>query len=453
MAVTDRVFFAAESRRSPQHVGVLVRFRLPDNAPATYIRDLVSAMRAVDTVVPPFNYCLRSSPLQTLLPAWDSLDSDQVDLDYHCRHVVLPAPGGERELGALVSNLHSQPLDPERPLWEWTVIDGFDQPCWALYFKVHHALMDGVGGGMRAQEMLSTDPLDPVVRPIWSLAPTQRPNRARAHAPRRGIGHTLVVTAALTRLAGRMIRDQRSGQTDLAVPFFAPRTVLNGRIGAQRRFSTQSLELARITAVAAGAGATVNDVFLSIVGGGLRRYLAEVGSVPVRTLTAGIPVNVRTDDDGHTRNAFTMTVMNLATDIADPAARLAAVHRSSNRAKAELRRLPAHVIPLSGGSFMGPFVLQNLLGLGGRTAPPYNVAVSNVAVSGQDMFMAGSRMEAAFPLAIAFHGVGLFVAAFTAAGRFNIGFTGDRDSLPHLQRLAAYTGQSFDDLEAVCGLN
>ncbi|PPJ25534.1 hypothetical protein C5E41_19685 [Nocardia nova] len=451
MSPTERIFFAAESHKSPQHVAVLARFRFPDDAPDGYVHDLVAAMRAVTTVVAPFNYRLRQSPLRTLRPAWEVLDDDRVDLDYHCRHLALPETGSEREFGALVSHLHSRPLDLTRPLWEWVVIEGFAQRCWALYFKVHHALMDGAGGGLRAKDMLTIDPGDRGVRPIWSLTPTVRPARAATGSRRRGIGQALSITAAVSALTVRMVRDRRHGDADLAVPFAAPRTLLNRRIGTQRRFATQSYDLDRVTALAAASGTTVNEVYLTIVGGGLRRYLHELGQLPDRTLTAATPVNVR-EHDHTSHNAFTMTVMNLGTDIADPYARLAAVQRSSTRAKTELRRLPAHVVPLSAASFMGPFVVQNLLGLGGRTAPPYNVAVSNVPLFSEDMYLAGSRLEEAYPLAIAFHGVGLFISVFAAAGRFNIGFTGDRDSLPHLQRLAVYTGRALEELEdAVLG--
>src|SRR3546814_2372726 len=65
-------------------------------------------------------------------------------MDYHVRHHALPRPGGERELGQLVSRLHSHRLNRRRPLWECHVIEGLENHRFAIYTKIHHALADGV---------------------------------------------------------------------------------------------------------------------------------------------------------------------------------------------------------------------------------------------------------------------------------------------------------------------
>ena len=142
-----------------------------------------------------------------------------------------------------------------------------------------------------------------------------------------------------------------------------------------------------------------------------------------------------------------MTVMKLCTDVADPVERLAAIRRSSTLAKDSLSRLDRSVVENQAALFMGPFIAQQLTPLAGHLPPPYNVSVSNVPGPIEPQYLAGARLESLAPLALIYHGVGLFIAAFTISGAFTIGFVGDRDSLPHLQRLAVYTGEALQELE------
>jgi len=454
MELVDRGMLLSDSPSTPQHVGMIATFELPGGAPGTYVADLVASMRAVREFAPPFNY--RQPALGPFGAAWTELANDAIDLDYHLRHVALPAPAGERELGVLVSHLHSRPLDHSRPLWELTVIEGLSERRWGLYFKVHHAVLDGHGGAIRVRQMLTTDSADLGVRPLWSIGPKARARESGATSDvvrRAGQAARDAATIAtgLGRLALSDAVDRWNPPADRAVPYANPRAPMNARVGQERRVATQSFELGDLEMVAAATSTTLNDVFLTMVGGGLRRYLLEINALPERTLTAGTPVNVRVEGDDHSTNAFTMTVMSLGTDIDDARERLTVVNRSSVAAKARLRRLPKPVIPLSFATFMGPFMATQLVGLGGRTTPPYNIVLSNIAGPRQVSYMAGSRLEAIYPAAFAYHGVGLFVAVYTTGGRFNVGFTGDRDLLPHLQHLALYTGEELTRLQAAVG--
>jgi diacylglycerol O-acyltransferase len=105
-----------------------------------------------------------------------------------------------------------------------------------------------------------------------------------------------------------------------------------------------------------------------------------------------------------------------------------------------------------GALSFAPFVAQGLVGLGGRLTPPFNLVVSNVPGPLEPQYLAGAPLEMMAPLGLLSHGQGLFIAAFTIAGKMGLGFVGDRDSLPHLQRLAVYTGEAVDELEKVLAL-
>ncbi|AEF40677.1 WS/DGAT/MGAT family O-acyltransferase [Hoyosella subflava] len=459
--LADRVFLTADSEETPQHVACLATFIIPDDAPGDYVRRLADRLRAQATFASPFNYRLRRVALRKVAPTWQIVPDDQIDIDYHFRHSALPAPGGERELGVLISRLHSRPLDPTRPLWEYHLIEGLDRNRFALYFKVHHALIDGVGGVKRMQQTLTSDPRSDEAPALWTIGPRVRNPRAAANAARgqrirramRATREGALTAAGLAKAAVRLVAlAQRNSESDVAVPFVAPQSVINRRIGRQRRVATQLIEFDLVRQIASASGVKINDVFLAACAGGLRRYLHELDALPDKSLTAGTPVNIRIDGDDTTTNAFSMVVVKLGTEIADPLVRLRAIARSNDAAKDELRRLPKTLQKLYPSLFMAPFVGQNLVGIGGRTNPPYNVSISNVPGPLEPKYLAGARMEAMYPLALLYHGVGLFVALFAASGRLGVGFVGDRDGLPHLQRLAVYTGDAMDELADAVGV-
>lgn len=455
VAIADRLFLTADREDTPQHVACLATFAIPDGAGGDWLADLALRLRAQTHVAAPFTYKLRNVALKAVAPAWTVLADDEIDLDYHFRHYSLPQPGGERELGVRVSEVHSTPLDPSRPLWEFHLIDGLENNRFAIYFKVHHALMDGVGGVRRISQMINPDQDARGVQALWTIG--AKPSGAAATPIRTSVTATLndgVKTfAALGKRAGRMVRDKRrGGDPDLGIPFAAPHSPLNGRITRHRRVATQSFEISRMKAVATAAGVKVNDVFLAVCAAGLRRYLSEISQLPVKTLTAGAPVNLRGAGDDSTNNAFSMMVVNLRTDLTDPVDRLQAIARSTVLGKAELGSMAKRATELYPALFMGPFILQNLIGTAGRGAPPYNVSISNVPGPMEQQYLDGARLEGMYPMGMLYHGVGLFIALFTTSGKLGLGFTGDRDSLPHLQRLALYTGEALTELEAALGL-
>jgi len=439
MSVLDATFLRIETPESPMHVASLEIFRIPDGAGEGFVREIVEAFRGPGPLTKPFDLVLDDGPLSGLAPSL--VPATEIDLEYHVRHSALPAPGGERELGELVSHLHGVTLDRSRPLWTCHVIEGLADNRFAVYVKVHHALTDGVGGMRLMTQALATTPDG-----SWS-APWHH-SAQRPAAARRGPAFPTasIVRSALPLARGFAGLVRRTGEP-VTRPFEAPATPLNGPITAARRVATQQLDLKRIGAVAEQTGTSINDVFLAVCSSGLRRHLSDIDQLPVQSLTAGVPVSLR--EPGETgANAVGYLWSGLATDVADPRARLDAIHRSMKASKDHLKTMPPEARKLFTLATMAPVIGVLLTGLGTRRRPPMNVTISNVPGPTKPVYLNGARLEAFYPVSIAVQGQTLNITCVTYDGKLNIGFTGCRDSLPHLQRIAVYAGEALDELAA-----
>jgi diacylglycerol O-acyltransferase / wax synthase len=451
----DAVWLALESRDTPMHVGGLLEFTLPDDAPADYLKREFDRMREARTIPAPWNLKLVGGPLVgPRVPLMRELRD--VDLDYHVRHSALPHPGGQRELGILVSRLHSNQLDLHRPLWEAHLIEGLERNRFALYTKTHHSLIDGVSAMRLMMRALSTEPDRRGMPAFWNVGAGERPPRTGAdHGASGPLGLPLgVARGGATALAGlsRAAFDlalAAVGDRALQAPYRAPDSVLGGRLGGQRRFATQQYELGRIKALAKAAKGTLNDIVLYLSGSALRRYLAEHARVPERPLTAGIPVNLRESDDQSMGTAVGMIVAELGTNVANPVDRLHAIIRSTAEAKHHLGRLPGEARTSYALLINGPYIAGLMAGLGGRAPIPFNLGVSNVPGPTSPLYFNGSRLDALFPLSLLLHGNALNITCVSYAGTLNFGFTGARDTLPHLQHLAICMGESLAEIERI----
>ncbi|MBD8525950.1 WS/DGAT/MGAT family O-acyltransferase [Pseudomarimonas arenosa] len=460
----DASWLLVESHETPMHVGALMPFSLPDGAAPDFIKKIMADFRSASAVQPPWNRRLKSPKFKGLVPVWEEVD--EIDLEHHVHHSALPAPGGERELGQLIARLHSQPLDLTRPPWEVELIEGLEGGRFALYTKVHHSLMDGIGGVKLLVRAMSDDPKASMkFAPFWTIKPEHKPAKPKKRKTRQEDPVATVAQAAagliemvkgqagtvpdIARAFGTMFSAVRNKNDVLRIPFEAPVSALNGRIRGPRRFATQRFELERLKSLAKAADCTLNDVVLCLCGAALRRFLDELGELPDKPLTAGIPVSVRPSDDDDSGNAITFIISTLGTDIADPLERLDAIRASTRRAKEHVQSLPRQAMMQYTLLLMTPYMASLLTGVGGRTRPMFNITISNVPGPDKPLYFRGAKMEASYPVSLVTHGQALNITCQSYDGHLNFGFTGCRDSLPHMQRVATYTGEALSELESV----
>jgi diacylglycerol O-acyltransferase len=449
----DAAWIMTETRATPNHVGGLLIFTLPDNAPRDYMRSLMHDFRSFRGFTAPWNRRLRFAFTLNPVPEW--VDDPDIDLEYHVRHAALPWPGGERELGELVGRLQSTPMDLSRPPWECTLIEGLEGKRFALFVKMHHSLIDGISGMRMLQQAMSTDAAKSLALPPFWSAPEGA--QAKRHAPTmanvmaaaaQALRGQLSSAPQLLAAFGKMLKRVGDSSEGMVVPFDAPLSVLNGRVREKRRFATQQFPMARLRALADAAGCTLNDVVLALCGGSLRRFLLERDSLPDKSLTAGIPVSVRPKDDQGTGNAISFIVATLGTDIEDAAERLAVIRASVRHAKAHLQGLPRQAMMQYTVLLMAPTIVTLLSGIGGRTRPMFNITISNVPGPEKPLYFRGARLEAIYPASIVTHGQALNITCQSYAGTMDFGFTGCHSSVPSLQKLAVYSVEALEELEA-----
>lgn len=456
----DRSFLAAESRDVMMHVGGLLELAPPQASKSEspikeFARSLRDELLRAKSAKPPWNLrLLHPDLLKSPVQSW--VEEDEVDLEYHVRRSALASPGDERELGILVSRLHGTPLDFHHPPWEAHFIEGLEGKRLAIYLKVHHSLIDGYTGMKLLAQSLSTSPTEMNKPLFFDLDPPARKRRdgeiedpaatfdALLHALRDQIGVAKDIGRALV----NVVRSRRADDKGLALPLQAPKSVLNQRVSRRRRFATHRVSLERVRDIATRSGGTLNDVILAICGASLRRFLSEQDALPDKPLVAMVPVNIRPKDDEGGGNAVGAILASLATDVKNPRKALDVIIASTTRAKAQLQGMSKNAIMQYSALVLAPMMLSFVPGAAGRVRPAFNVVISNVPGPDQPLYLRGWRLEETYPLSIPFHGYGLNITVQSYDGSLHFGFTGCRDTLPHLQRLAVYSEGAVKDLES-----
>lgn len=456
----DSAWLLLEKPETPMHVGILMRFSPPADAPPDYIARVVATLRASSNAESPWDLILPTQRLQGMIPVW--LHECYLDMEHHVRLHTLrseAAPGAADELNSRLAELHGQPLDLSRPLWECHVFEGLPGGGFALYMKVHHSLLDGIGGMRLMQKVLAhssaqrDQPAPWSPHPILSAEsatprqrPAQTPKTADAVAAESVAPRKKGVMAHLGRAARELTRAAVSHADQLTTPYRVPGGPFNQRITARRSYALERCEHERLKRLAKQAEVSSNDVVLAVCAGALQRLLEEM-DLRDTALTAGVPVSTRTRHGEANGTALSFCLANLGTDIRDPRTRLRAIHASTQRAKEHLGCLPrAALLPYT-GTLMLPFFVEQLSRYAGRWRPMFNVVISNVPGPKYPLYLEGARLESVDPLSVLFHGQGINITCIRYTDQFSFGFTGCPDVMPGLERMPDFTREALEELE------
>ena len=451
LSPTDSAFLWMETRNQPMHVAGLNIHTPPPGAGSDFIPRMLAAWNKYPQAVAPFN-------LRPVLRmgVWYWEEDKEFELDYHLRHVALPQPGRIRELLAMVSRLHGNLMDRNRPLWETYIIEGLPGGRFATYTKIHHALIDGVTGAKMTAQGLSRTPEEDKP-PLWAQTFLHHPaGRGQTAAP--GLLQQLKNAA---RAGKEILPGIGSGLWDIAratyadgaaaLPFQAPPTPFNVDISGSRRFASQSYSLARLKRIGEASGATVNDVTLAICAGALREYLLAQNKLPKKPLVAMVPVSLH----GETNvggNQVSLLLANLATNIADPLKRLKKIVASTSEAKERLTKMPRLQKMAHGIASISPFGAGMVMGTAEKH-PLFNLVISNVPGPKDTLYLNGARLDEIYPVSIPTHYLALNITISGYGDNLGFGYIACRRSVPGLQRMLDYTQNSIHALEEALGLD
>ncbi|MDQ6696828.1 MAG: wax ester/triacylglycerol synthase family O-acyltransferase [Actinomycetota bacterium] len=457
---TDASFLHMEEDGvSQMHIGAVAVFERP---PPPFA-DVLGMIRGKLPLVERYRQIVQSVPLDLGRPVW--VDDGHFNLEYHVRHTALPSPGGDLELQKLVGRVMTQTLDRRKPLWETWVIEGLGDGRWAMLFKTHHAMVDGVGGTdlMSVMMDLSAEPTEPAPD-HWQPEPIPSPValavNALAEMARSGTEQLRAVRALGRgpRQAIEQIAEVLQGTSAMrAVARPTPPSTLNGPIGPNRRYTWASTTVDDIKTVRKGLGGTFNDVLLAATTGGFRALLLSRGESVDRTVRTLVPVSVRGRDDsgravgdGTLANKVSAMFAELPVDLADPAERLASISAQMDNVKESKQAVAAEALTSLSG-----FAPPMLLALGTRLAlraPQRNIntLTSNVPGPQFPLYAVGRRMVAVYPYATVANQMRVAVSMFSYDGQVNFGLGGDYDAVPDLDVLKDGIETTMQEMIEAC---
>jgi diacylglycerol O-acyltransferase len=453
LSALDLAFFVLESRKRMSNVGPLAILKPPPRtrSAAAFADRLLRAMQA-QPVGTPFDMRYRGPGLHGL-PRLEAVPD--VDPRAHCFRHTLPARGTNAELFEFVCRLHEKRLDRSRPHWELHVVDGLAGGRIALYFKVHHGVLDGRGFVEVFRRWFSADAADRSVRAPWNVLP---PRAARSKTSSAALPLDLAAVsgiAARATQAGRSLLSlyaalarQAADSAELTagqpLPFLRTPGALRATPSLQRSFAYCVLPLAEMKAFGKTHGATVNDVLLTVLDMAMNRYLAEHGRTDSDPpLVADMPVALGDGSGGG--NAIAILQFPLGTAAASAQERLAQVMQRTADLKSHVRRTDATALITYTAAVHGIPALLEALHV--PKAPMLATAViSNPFGLPERRYLAGAELEMALPVSVLAPGQALNITAASYDQGLQIAFLGLAAVLPDIQRLADDTVEALAEL-------
>jgi diacylglycerol O-acyltransferase len=460
----DASFVALETRNSPMHIGSILIYN-PETAPGGFVRfkDILNFFESRMQLSRTIRQRLVRVPFDLDYPYW--IEDPDFDLEYHVRHVALPKPGDWRQLCIQAARIFARPLDLTRPPWEFTIVEGLEnvpgvpKGSYAMVTKVHHAAIDGMSGIdlMEAVHTLAADEPPPEAPDDWK--PEKIPNpvellgKSYFNAITNPLKQIEVAAKAAPGLA-KALKGLVAKEFDVSGEMIAPKTRFNRTISGHRVVEGRSVPLADIKAIRTTVeGAKVNDVFLAIIGGAMRKYLLAKDDLPKKTLTAMAPISVRSKDEkGDMGNQVAAMVAPLGTHIADPLERLRYCHDRTTNSKAMTDAMGAR--NMTEMSKVSPALWMSLgaqlysrLGLANRgVSAPFTTVVTNVPGPPVPLYSAGARLESMMGLVCLTDGMGLGHVVQSYTDEATISFTACRELLPDPEFYIQCIEDSFNEL-------
>ena len=448
LSPVDQAFLLLETPDRPMNIGALFVLAPPRGARGFPDR-LVKTMLG-RPVGPPFSYRVQPGPM----PGLHSLREDpRMQPAAQLRRHALPRGTTLAGLFRRLCRIHVELLPRDAPMWEQHVFTGLPGGRVALYFKTHHAMIDGIGFLHALKTMVTTSPQQPLPRAIWEglrhFTPPAGPAPAGGGDSLRSTldGARRTATDLLRLYWHQGLRDLGVGR-GLVAPFLSTPNVLKAAPSPHRVLAHCTVPLERVRRMAHAGGAKINDVMLTLIDIGMHRYLDERGVSVDRPLVADIPVALT--DHGSTGNRITILQVPMGRPGVAPVQRLVDVLRETRQMKQEIRELDGSALTLY--SILQHSLASTIESLGLGDLPMLaNVVISNPAGFDRRVYFNGAEVELALPISVVAHHQVLNITVTTYIDELHVTFIALKEALPDLQHLADLTAAAADELEAALG--
>ena len=454
MSGIDAGLFFAENDTRPLQIASVSVFDGPAPTYGEFVRAIVARLVGL----PRFRQRVRRVPLDLGRPVW--IDDPHFQLLYHVRHTAVPRPGGAEELRNLAGRVLGQRLDLSRPLWEMWLVEGLENGRWAIISKVHHCMVDGVGGSDLMTHLFDLDAEAAPVpdRPATIPLPEAEPEPSRASLVFAGVtGTTVEQLRQVARLPYVARHSAATGRFVRGLPGYARglragrgAASLNGPTSPHRRWSWTEADLGEARRVGTLLGGTVNDLVLAAVTRGFRDLLADRDDLSPDTVVRSlVPVSVRLPDErGALTNRVSAVLVSLPCGEPDPVRRHELIREQTAALKASHQAV-------------GPTVLTRLLGLAPnvlavaahtalRVRQPYvHTITTNVPGPPVPLYAMGRRLAEIYPYVPLAAGIRVSTGIISYLDTLYFGVTGDFDAMPDLESLNRGIRRGFDELSGV----
>jgi len=416
---------------------------------------LVARIDRLSRLMPSLRQRIVESPLGLIAPR-RSYDP-HFDLDWHIRRVAAPAPRTREAVLQFARRLAMDAFDRDRPLWEVTVVDGLADGEAALVVKFHHSLSDGVGG-MRMLAIIGDPQREPADLPPLPPVPAgQTPDQLATVADavgsmvgqltdvaRRGAGAAIPALVRSMRDPFGLARDAAAMAGSVyrtAAPSSAVMSPVMRDRSMTRHLATMEIPLDALKRAAKTTDGSVNDAYLAVVTGGLRRYHQRHGT-SVEYLRGVIPISLRTAQDTGWGNKITLMRLTVPVGEPDPAARMGLLRRLTEAARGE----PS--LPVT-GTIAG---VLNLLPVGfvGGILKHADFVASNVPGTPTPVYVAGSKITGMFAFGPTI-GTSLNTTLLSYADTCHVGINIDTAAAPDPDVLLDCLQESAAEITALGG--
>jgi len=459
MTSFDASFLSNEVGAAHMTIGAVL---VCEGSPPDY-EDFLTHIRSRLHLLPRLRQRLAFPPLGLGRPFW--VDDSDFDIDYHVRRTPVTAPGTDEQFRELIGEALSPPLDRRRPLWELRLVEGLEGDRFAVVYKTHHAMADGISAVDIGTLLFD---LEPVTEPVREEVPWQ-PNRPPSGAGLlgesvRGLGTTAMrllrwlggaarAPRGAAQRAGRGIAGVREVAANLFKP--APAAPFNVVVSEQREFRWAECDLDDCKLIKDTLGGTINDVALAAGSGALRRWLQDRGvDVSEMELQALVPVSIRAEDE-HTDLGNRLTAMRgpLPVHEQDPVERLRIVAQAMAALKTSKQPYGAEAIwGLNDWfrEFAPPLLLVPTARINFSTRL-FNLLLTNFPGPQVPFYVLGRELTSVHPIGFLANRHALAIAIFSYNGRISFGLLADPSRVKGLDSLERYLKEAVAELRDAAG--